>query len=60
MAMTIRPASTIRFISFQATNTIGYYWMYQWHCFIQHIAQGQTPDAFFASLPHPDIAAESR
>ena len=25
MAMTIRPASTIRFISFQATNTIGYY-----------------------------------
>jgi hypothetical protein len=24
MAMTIRPASTIRFISFQATNTIGY------------------------------------
>jgi hypothetical protein len=30
----------------------GYYWMYQWHCFIQHIAQGHTPDAFFASLPH--------
>jgi hypothetical protein len=38
----------------------GYYWMYQWHCFIQHIAHGQTPDAFFASLPHPDVAAESR
>jgi hypothetical protein len=30
----------------------GSYWMYQWHCFIQHIAHGQTPDAFFASLPH--------
>jgi len=30
----------------------GSYWMYQWHCFIQHIANGQTPDAFFASLPH--------
>ena len=38
----------------------GYHWMYQWHCFIQHIANGQPPDAFFASLPHPDIAAESR
>jgi len=35
----------------------GSYWMYQWHCFIQHIADGQSPDAFFASLPHPDIAA---
>jgi len=30
----------------------GSYWMYQWHCFIQSIAQGHTPDAFFASLPH--------
>ena len=30
----------------------GYYWMYQWHCFIQAIAQEHTPDAFFASLPH--------
>src|SRR5215510_1899871 len=28
----------------------GYYWMYQWHCFIQTIADGQTPDAFFAHL----------
>ena len=35
----------------------GYYWMYQWHCFIQHIADGQPPDAFFASLSHSDIAA---
>jgi hypothetical protein len=31
----------------------GAYWMYQWHCFIQHIAQGAPPDAFFASLPSP-------
>jgi hypothetical protein len=30
----------------------GYYWMYQWHCCIQHIANGQTPEAFFARLPH--------
>lgn len=30
----------------------GYYWMYQWHCFIQHIANGHPPDAFFASLPN--------
>jgi len=35
----------------------GSYWMYQWHCFIQAIAQGQTPDTFFASLTHPDVAA---
>ena len=28
----------------------GYYWMYQWHCFIQAIANGNTPEAFFASL----------
>jgi hypothetical protein len=38
----------------------GSYWMYQWHCFIQHIANGQTPDAFFASLPYPDMAAGNR
>ena len=29
----------------------GYYWMYQWHCFIQALADGHTPDAFFAQLP---------
>jgi hypothetical protein len=29
----------------------GYYWMYQWHCFIQAIADGRTPAAFFAQLP---------
>jgi hypothetical protein len=28
----------------------GYYWMYQWHCFIQAIADGHTPEAFFAHL----------
>jgi hypothetical protein len=28
----------------------GYYWMYQWHCFIQVLADGNTPDAFFAHL----------
>jgi hypothetical protein len=28
----------------------GYYWMYQWHCFIQVIANGNTPAAFFAHL----------
>ena len=28
----------------------GYYWMYQWHCFIQAIADGKTPEAFFAHL----------
>ena len=29
----------------------GAYWMYQWHCFIQHLAQGNPPEAFFARLP---------
>jgi hypothetical protein len=29
----------------------GSYWMCQWHCFIQALADGNTPDAFFASLP---------
>ena len=28
----------------------GYYWMYQWHCFIQAIANGNTPEAFFERL----------
>ena len=28
----------------------GYYWMFQWHCFIQAIANGNTPEAFFARL----------
>ena len=25
-------------------------WMFQWHCFIQALADGHTPDAFFAHL----------
>jgi hypothetical protein len=29
----------------------GYYWMFQWHCFIQALADGNTPEAFFAYLP---------
>jgi hypothetical protein len=29
----------------------GAYWMYQWHCFIQAIADGNTPEVFFAHLP---------
>ena len=28
----------------------GYYWMVQWHCFIQALADGNTPEAFFARL----------
>jgi hypothetical protein len=28
----------------------GYYWMYQWHCFIQALADGHTSEAFFARL----------
>jgi hypothetical protein len=29
----------------------GYYWVYQWHCFIQTLADGNTPDTFCAHLP---------
>jgi hypothetical protein len=29
----------------------GAYWMYQWHCFIQHLAQGGSPETFFVRLP---------
>jgi hypothetical protein len=29
----------------------GYHWMYQWHCFIQALADGNTPETFFAYLP---------
>ena len=28
----------------------GYYWMFQWHRFIQALADGNTPEAFFAYL----------
>src|SRR5262245_9528940 len=28
----------------------GYYWMFQWHCLILAIADGNTPDASFAPL----------
>jgi hypothetical protein len=28
----------------------GSYWMYQWHCFIQAIADGNTPEVFFTHL----------
>jgi len=27
-----------------------YDWIYQWHCFIQALADGNTPEAFFAHL----------
>ena len=29
----------------------GSYWVYEWHCFIQALADGNTPEAFFAHLP---------
>jgi hypothetical protein len=29
----------------------GVYWMHQWRCFIQAIADGNTPEVFFANLP---------
>ena len=33
------------------------YWMYQWHCLIQALADGKTPEAFFAQLPPPMVYA---
>jgi hypothetical protein len=38
----------------------GTYWMYQWHCFIQHLADGHTPDTFFARLPDPSAPRRAR
>jgi hypothetical protein len=35
----------------------GAYWMYQWHCFIQHLANGDSPEVFFAQLRSPHRAA---
>ena len=31
----------------------GYYWMYQWHRFIQVLAHGNPLEAFFHTLPLP-------
>jgi hypothetical protein len=28
----------------------GCYWMYQWHCFIQALAEGNPPEVFFHHL----------
>jgi hypothetical protein len=35
----------------ECCNYRGYYWMYQWHRFIQMLANGAPPDTFFAHLP---------
>ncbi len=29
----------------------GHHWLSHWHCFIDHLAEGKTPEAFFESLP---------
>jgi hypothetical protein len=31
----------------------GQHWRSHWHRFIDHLADGHTPDAFFATLPFP-------
>jgi hypothetical protein len=36
----------------------GYYWMYQWHRFIQALANGNTPEAFFQHLPFSQSTRE--
>jgi hypothetical protein len=38
----------------------GYYWMYQWHRFIQALADGHTPEAFFAQLPSSQTPQKQR
>ena len=35
----------------------GAYWMYHWHCFIQHLANGESPETFFARLSSPRRSA---
>ena len=34
----------------ECQNCRGYYWMYQWHCFIQALAHANPLEAFFAQL----------
>jgi len=31
-------------------TTAGHHWLSHWHCFIDHLAEGKTPEAFFATL----------
>jgi hypothetical protein len=39
----------------------GYYWMFQWHRFIQTLADGNTPEAFFAPLTSsPTLSSEHK
>jgi hypothetical protein len=37
----------------ECTVCCGYYWMYQWHCFIQCLAEGKTAESFFETLSTP-------
>jgi hypothetical protein len=36
----------------------GHYWRYYWHRFIDHLADGHSPAAFFASLPCSDTVGK--
>jgi len=38
----------------------GYYWMYQWHRFIQVLAHGTPPEAFFARLASSQTPRKQR
>jgi hypothetical protein len=31
----------------------GQHWLSHWHCFIDYLAEGKTPEAFFATLTSP-------
>lgn len=44
----------------ECTICHGYYWMYQWHCFIQHIAEGKTAESFFATLALTHTSTDGR
>jgi hypothetical protein len=44
----------------ECQNYRGYYWMYQWHCFIQAIADGKTPEGFFARFPSAEGRGRSQ
>jgi hypothetical protein len=36
------------------------YWRYQWHCFLQALVDGHTPEAFFARLASSQLPRKQR
>jgi hypothetical protein len=41
---------TDRHPKYDGTRQVTHEWNYHWHCFIEHCAEGKSPDEFFNSL----------